>query len=129
MGKNPISTIPFCKKIGRMRNKKRSSAITKLIYNGREATTSEEKPNVFAEKLVEVFSESSTNSFNIDHKNRILYELAQEKARKKSKPLEFRKFTLTELEAEIKRLNNKTSHDQRKISNKMLKQLPQSTKL
>jgi hypothetical protein len=129
MGKNPTSTIPFWKKIGRMRNKKRSSAITKLIYNGREATSSEEKANVFAEKLIEVFSESTTNSFNNDHKNRILYELAQEKARKESKALEFRKFTLTELEVEIKRLNNKTSHDQQKISNRMLKHLPQSTKL
>lgn len=128
IGKNPVSSIPFWKRINKLRNKPESKAIPTLISNNKIYDSATEKANLFAENLASTLNEqhNSTNSFNQKHKLKIdQFVINNEFSNQNLNESKIDNvFSISELKTEIKRLNNKPSLDQFGISNIMLKNLP-----
>jgi len=62
-GKSPLSTIPFWKRINRLRESKRRNSSGALLVDGKLVETSEKKANVFADSLEKKFSNDENPQF------------------------------------------------------------------
>ena len=122
MGPNPLSSIPFWKRINRLRNKNSSKDIAYLEENGIKYITDHDKAQVLANRLENVFNDDKNNNFDQEHLEHVnkavdndeiskLYTEPQKKAKS---------FTMRDISKCIKNINNKTSIDQFGISNKIL---------
>jgi hypothetical protein len=128
MGPHPLSTIPFWRRINRLRNKNQQQNVSTLIVEGLEIKTNESKAKVLADRLEEVFSDDKNPKFKESHYNEINKKINEEKVdsfytneEKAPKP-----FTFNELAKGMENLNRKTSTDQDRISNRMLRQVRHS---
>jgi hypothetical protein len=123
LGKSPISTIPFWRRIGRMRNKNKKQEIPDLKHENVVAKTDEEKATMFGKRLKQIYTNdqeinNEQDSRQIKNINEAIENLKTQSTK------DFKKFSVNELKDEIKKLNQKTSIDSDKICNKMLKNLP-----
>ena len=71
IGPKPLSTVPFWKRINRLRNKKRPQTINTLEKDGFELNTDEEKATVFAEKLKATFTPVNNGRYDENHRAKI----------------------------------------------------------
>ena len=121
LGPSPVSTIPFWRRIGRMRNNNKRQEIPTLISNDVEITSNEGKATIFAERLSEIFSNNSTNLNNKIIEDKVEALINKIKNKKQST---FKHFSKKELIFEMKKLNSKTSIDSDNLSNRILKHMP-----
>ena len=114
MGPSPLSSIPFWRKINRLRGNKRSNNVANLIENGINYTIDSEKAGILADRLEKIFGNDDIDDFDKDHFDQInnsvdlndISKLYNEKE-KKIKP-----FSMQELVKGLKKINSKTSTDQ-----------------
>ena len=71
MGPSPLSTKPFWRRINRIRNKKRPSAIPDIHLDCKILETDEEKANAFADRLENIFSNENKPNFDREHMEKI----------------------------------------------------------
>ena len=67
MGPNPLSSVPFWKRINRLRGNKRSTNVANLKENGIKYTTDTEKAEILADRLEKIFGNENNEEFNSDH--------------------------------------------------------------
>lgn len=70
-GKHPLSTIPFWKRINRLRESKRKKKIASLVHNGTYITENSLKAELFAEKLEKKFKLDENDAFNNTHRTNV----------------------------------------------------------
>ena len=75
IGKSPLNTVHFWKRIGRLSNKKRPGTLLNIVKDGIEYNTDKEKAKVFAERLEAVFSKDDDNKFDKKHKENIYNDI------------------------------------------------------
>ena len=68
MGPHPLSTVPFWKRINRLRGKNQSPNIGSLKIDGLTITCNSEKAKVFADRLENVFKNDNNAWFDQTHK-------------------------------------------------------------
>ena len=122
LGKSPISSIPFLRRIGRMRNKNKTQEIPDLQHENIVAKTDEEKATMFGKRLKQIYT--NDQEINNEQDSRQIKNITEAIENLKTQSTkDFKKFSINELKEEIKKLNQKTSIDSDKICNKMLKNL------
>ena len=127
-GKSPLSTIPFWKRINRLRAGKRRAKIADLTHENRTITDPREKAEIFAQELSKKFTLDENPRFDTTHKQKVQDRMAGWKTEFNTNQKKFRKLTTDELNAAIRHMNSKTSIDPLGISNKMLKNLGHEVK-
>ena len=127
LGKNILSTVPFWKRIARLKNESYNNKISTLRIDGVEYDEDQEKCQLFADNLEKTFSNEYNSKFNQEVHSSInqFLETPLELIYKDKKIPEF---SMKELNKQLKRLNKKTSTDQDRISNRILKEIPESFK-
>jgi hypothetical protein len=112
-GKSPLSTIPFWKRINRLRESKRKSSSGALLVDGKVVDSSEEKANVFADSLEKKFSNDENSHFKEGKKIEIEEFLMKENFESLYSTSQKRvmEFSMEELTRAIKEMNSKTSTD------------------
>jgi hypothetical protein len=122
-GKSPLSTIPFWKRINRLRESKRASKAGALLVNGKVIDSSKEKANVFADNLEKKFSHDENSHFKEEKKLEIEQFLTKENFESLYSASQKRvvEFSMEEISRAIKEMNSKTSTDPFGMSNKMIK--------
>jgi hypothetical protein len=122
-GKSPLSTIPFWKRINRLRESKRKNSSGALLVDGKVVDSSEEKANVFADSLEKKFSNDENSHFKEGKKIEIEEFLMKENFESLYSTSQKRvmEFSMEELTRAIKEMNSKTSTDPFGMSNKMIK--------
>ena len=128
-GKNPLSTIPFWKRINRLRESKRRKKIGLLVVNGQEYSTNREKADLFAENLEKKFNSETNPNFN-EFNFKKVEEFSKTPLENKFSQSEriVKEFTYADLVKALKEMNSKTSNDPFGMSNKMLKHTSNITK-
>lgn len=152
LGKNPISTVPFWKKINLVRNGRSSNKIGNLVVNGQIINDDNVKLNLFVDKLTKTFNHDPCEELSFDAENNqkvnenILSFLNNLSKPNNSNSKEFLtiknsnnilfnglnfncnydvKLThIGEVKKAIKKSNNKPTLDQNGLSNKIIKKLP-----
>ena len=129
-GKNPLLSIPFWKRINRLRAGKRRSNISEISHNGIKINDPLEKANLFATELKKKFTLDDNPNFDSNHKKNFEEGLANEQWKNKFSQTQksYRPFSIDELNGAVKHMNAKTSLDGMGISNRMLKKLGPTTK-
>ena len=123
-GKSPFSTIPFRKRINRLRAGKIKTSIADLNHNNGIVTDPAEKAEIFGLRTRKNFFGLDENPrFDSAQKQKVEENMADWKNKFISNQKRFRKFSGDELNAAIRHMNGKTSIDPLGISNKMLKKL------
>ncbi len=122
LGPNPQSSRKFWQRINTIRNGKGSGSTPKLVSNGNEYKTSQEKANLFKEMLVNTFSgqnnyDSYDNEFKKTTESRIDEYFKNQKITTKT-------FNIHDLKAAIKKLPINSAAGPDGIHNIMLKHLP-----
>ena len=122
-GPHPLSSIPFWKRVNRLRSNKRQSRIETLIINDITYESASNKANIFAKNLEDKFRLESNVLYNSDKKIEIEsffdsgdFDKKYNKYEKKVK-----EFNLWEIDQAIKVMNTKTSRDPMGLSNRILK--------
>lgn len=128
LGKNPLSAIPFWKRINRLSNKKKPNSIPTLNKDNKELTTDKEKAEAFAEKLGFTFTEATSAKFDESHKKFVENYINKKKYDKLYSNKLPKHFTKKELDDGIKAMNKKGSPDQYNLSNKILNHISDQTK-
>ena len=130
MGPSPLSSVPFWRRLNRLRGNKRSTNIATLEENGIKYTKDSEKAEILADRLEKIFGDDDNNEFDKTHFdsinnsiNRGEFSNLYTEREKKIKPL-----SMQELVKGMKKINSKTSTDQDGISNKILKNVSDNTK-
>ena len=118
-GKNPLSSIPFWKRINRLRESKRHKHIESLVIDGERIFESQKIAESFARNLESKFKKDDNPRFNNKHKNEVEDFLRNKNSNGRTHFI--KEFTMMELVHAIKNMNSKTSIDPSGISNKMLK--------
>ena len=121
-GPNPLSSVPFWRRINRLRSNKRRMGIAELVIDGKRVTDPVQKANAFAENLAEKFSMEENNNFNKELRKNVDDLIASNQFRANNNQ-RVKEFSYDELTGAIKSMNNKTSLDGLGISNKMLKNM------
>jgi hypothetical protein len=128
MGPHPLSTIPFWRRINRLRNKTQQQNVGDLMIDGLKITTNSGKAKVLADRLEGVFSsdidpkDDRSNFQDINQKmNDGGIENLYDNNEKNTTT-----FSMQELTKAIKNINKKTSLDQNGISNRILRQVRHS---
>ena len=131
LGNCPLSTKPLWNRINRLNKKKQPSSIPTLIYNNETLDTDEKKALAFGKKLENTFTESNdiSNGFNEEQKSYVDNFIISKNYIKNYNNSQFFEISLIELNEVIKNINNKTSIDSNRISNIMLKNLPENFKV
>ena len=70
-GDNPLSSVPFWKRINRLRENKRRSRIASLCIRGNTVDSDVGIANLFAENLEEKFKKDSNPNFNTEHEKNV----------------------------------------------------------
>ena len=122
-GRNPLSTIPFWRRINRLRQNKRSSNVASLKMGEITILSDAEKANLFANRLENTFKNTGDPAFDNHLKNKISEYIKCKKIDSKYTQEEkiAPEISMNELIRAQKNLNNKTSRDPGGLSNKMLK--------
>ena len=118
LGKNPLSTIPFWRRI---RNKKRPETIPTILVDQKEITEDGDKAEKFAEHLENIFNDNNNERYDEHFKEEIETCIKNNKFDSNFMNKSITEFSILELKKEIKKLNNKGSIDQYGVSNKILK--------
>jgi hypothetical protein len=130
-GPHPLSSVPFWRRVNRLRENKRKKNIGALLINNKVVTDDKEKAEAFAAELEKKFTLDSNENFN--DQTKILIEnfietgsLASSYSHtaKRAIPFDYREFSNA-----ISDLNSKTSLDPYGLTNKMLKHLGYVAKL
>ena len=129
-GPHPLSSVPLWRRINRLRNKKPTKNIPNLEENGIKYTTDHDKAQILANRLEDVFNEDKNNDYNKEHFDQINKMVEDDVI---SKPYSKRKkfvkaFTMRDLTRNLNNINKKTSTDQHRISNKIIKHISEITK-
>ena len=129
-GPNPLSSVPFWKRINRLRQRKKPNTIGTLERDGVAYTKDEDKAKIFAERLFETFNENSRESFDVNFKEKINSYVNGKKYLQEytGEAQAVKIFTKKELQTAMMSINNKPSIDHLGISNKILKNVPNATK-
>ena len=124
-GKSPLSSVPFWRRINRLRACKRNRGIAELKVNDIKISESKAKADVFAESLSKKFSLEENVNFNDVLKKEIDEKFSDTNFKNLTATMnkKYRDFSYDELTGAIKSMNSKTSLDGLGISNKMLKVL------
>ena len=122
-GPHPLSSVPFWKRINRLRSNKRQKKIETLILNGKSYESDTEKADVFAESLEKKFKDDNNSRFNENMKQDIESFIASGGCENSYLPNEkkVKDFEQWDLDKAFKALNSKTSIDPNGLSNKLLK--------
>ena len=64
LGPHPLSTIPFWRRINRLRSGSQAKNVSDLIVNGIKITSDKQKANVLADRLENVFSNDNNENFD-----------------------------------------------------------------
>ena len=126
------SSKHFWKRINRIRSGQNTgSSIPTLIdpVTGQKLETTEEKVQLFANRLEEIFKESPLNTFDEAHRSKINDWYSNYRKELTNKNNEFPPITLSEMNEVLKSVNNKESVDSTNISNAMLKHLTEKSKI
>jgi hypothetical protein len=121
-GKSPLSSIPFWKRINRLRESKRKARRSALIIDGQHVHESKDQANLFAQNLEKKFSDERNEYFDERNKKKVEDFMTNDfndhfsVAQKVTK-----EFTMQELTESIKIMNAKTSLDPYGLANKMFK--------
>ena len=75
MGQNHLSSVPFWRRINRLRNKNPTKNIANIEENGMKYTTDHAKAQVLADRLENVFNEDPNNNFDSEHFDHINQQL------------------------------------------------------
>ena len=124
-GPHPLSTIPFWRRINRLRSNKRKTRVESLIINNVKYETPAEIANLFAENLKEKFSHEENARYDKTWKEEVENFFRSgtcESAFGRGEKL-VKEFTIFDLERAIKNMNNKTSTDPIGHSNKLFKKI------
>jgi len=124
----PSEKLAFWQRINKYRKKKNSN-MPKLVHEGREFTTEEEKANWFADKYKKVFSDDENANFDSNFKREIEEYIKNREYEDICKDKTIKFFSPTDLNKVIKEISNKKSLDQENISNFMVKNLSEKFKL
>jgi hypothetical protein len=121
-GPHPLSSVPFWKRINRLREAKRAKRIATILVDGKEYKESMEKATLFADSLEKKFKLDANPLFN-DEKKRQIDDFLKNKFEDKFENHQkiVKEFTMIELINSIKNMNSKTSLDPFGLSNKMFK--------
>ena len=128
LSKTPTATLPFWRKINKIRKKNKETGMPVLIRDNREFVTDEEKANLFSEKLTLTFSENDTEDFDSEFKEKLDNYINEKKYEDEYSDKTIKLFNLKELNKAIKDLNNKKSTDESGMSNYLIKKLPEEYK-
>ena len=125
-----MSSIPFWRRINRLRACKRNRGIAELKVNDIKISESKAKADVFAESLSKKFSLEENVNFNRVLKKEIDEKFSDTNFKNLTASMnkKYRDFSYDELTGAIKSMNSKTSLDGLGISNKMLKVLDPKAK-
>ena len=126
VGPNPISSRPFWQKINKFRGGGGSKSLPLLKHNNTEYSTDRGKSELFGEILKETFKINSEPN-DLAFTEKIDQFINNRRTKKKVPPLSHEKITKTELIYAIKKTKTHTSPGPDKISNHMLKNLPDPT--
>lgn len=129
-GPHPLSSIPFWRRINRLRANKRHSKIDTLIIDGITYETPENKANIFATSLENKFKMDLNPRYNNELKTNIeeFFKNGEGENSLSSKEKKIIEFTPYDLHTAIKNMNSKTSRDPVGLSNKILKNIGENTK-
>lgn len=119
-GKHPTSSTKFWKKIKLV---KPNTHIQTLEHNNKSFKTNEEKAELFASLLSETFSEDNNKNFDNTFKTETVKQVS-DFLQKNNTQLDFKLFTIDELNNAIKELNNKVTTGVDNISNLLIKRTP-----
>ena len=125
MGKNPLSTRPFWRKINKFRTKKSSNTIPTLISNNVYYKSDEEKGQLFGELLASTFT-PNPDLTNSTTESEVDYEISNFFLEKNKNNL-FESITITEIILAINKIKDNSASGPDLIHNLMLKNLPEST--
>ena len=122
-GPHPLSSIPFWKRINRLRENKRQKNMGNFIEIGQMITESEGKANMFAKDLEKKFKSENNPNFNQEHKSNVEDFIRNGGIETNFTPTQktVPEFTLGELNTALKEMNSKTSIDPLGMSNKLIK--------
>ena len=118
-----MSTIPFWKRINRLRDSKRKNKSGALLVDGKVVESSKDRANVFPDSLEKKFQNEKNFHFKEEKKIEIEEFLSQENFKSLFTVAQKRvvEFSMEELVRAIKEMNSKTSTDPFGMSNKMFK--------
>ena len=125
MGRNPLSTRPFWRKINKFRSKKNSCFIPTLISNNIFHKTDEEKGKLFGEILASTFSPNSDLK-NLSTESEVNSNIKKFLSKKDRNKL-FEPINITEIILAINKIKENAAAGQDHIHNLMLKNLPECT--
>jgi len=129
-GKSPLSSIPFWKRINRLREAKRRAKKSSLTVDGKIISDSKEQANIFAVNLEKKFSHEDNRHFCENNKNKVEEFLRNEfETHFTHSQKTVKEFTMDELVKSINIMNSKTSIDPYGLSNKMFKFIGYSYKM
>jgi hypothetical protein len=119
-GLNPTSSKPFWQRINQFRSKPVSNSIPTITENGVDYSTNQQKADLFANHLQEIFTDSNEPRFNQ------LFKLEVDETISKFNFHDYdykqHLISINEINSAIFGLNNKTTLDPQGVSNRLLKQ-------
>ena len=122
-GPHPLSSVPFWKRINRLRSNKRQKKIESIVLNEILYENDVDKANIFADNLEKKFKNETNEFYNENHKNDIESFIASGGAENSFEKHEkhVKEFDMMELDRAFGSMNSKTSLDPNGLSNKLLK--------
>ena len=129
LGSYPTSTKAYWNRINRLRNKKQTNTIPTIIHNNIRLDNDESKAKAFGEKLAKTFTDENDPTFSEEQKNFVDEVISSKNYIKNFPNITYEQISLDELNEVINNLNNKGSLDNHKISNLMIKKLPNKFKI
>ena len=122
-GPHPLSSVPFWKRINRLRSNKRHKKIETLIVDGVNYETEKEKADLFAQALEDKFGADTNTRFNDGLKNNTESYISSGECENSYTEAEKRvkQIDAWELNKAFKNMNAKSSTDPCGLSNKLLK--------
>ena len=79
---HPTSSIPFWRRLNRLRNQQRSDNIGKIEKDRFLISNDSEKANSFADRMETVFGEDPNPRYNTEHKEKIVKFIANSELEK-----------------------------------------------
>jgi hypothetical protein len=123
-GKSPLSSIPFWRRINRLRESKRKRGRSSLLIDGQHIQGSKEQADIFANNLEKKFSDENSEHFDGQNKAKVEGFMENDFNSHFSVGQKIvKEFTMQELTSALKIMNAKTSMDPYGLSNKMFKHI------
>jgi len=122
--RNFVSSAPFWKRIKKFRSKPRGNDIPKLHHENRDYKTAKEMADLFGSILSKIFSDSNDTRFDSTHRSTVEETVKTKLASENRGNKAFSPITMEEMQTVLKKVNNKSSAGEDRISNILIKQLP-----